>query len=307
MPSPAAALRFLSFVLLAAALAWLAWARPQDLLAVPDHLARLPLRAWLAVVALALWSYGLRFLRWHLLLRRLGHHVPLGRQALIYLSGFGLAMTPAKLGETVRSAYLLPLGVPLGHSLAALFVERIADVFAVALLAGLLATRFDAAPLWLSGVGAGLLAALVVSRANGLASLAARLGQGALGRTAGDGADALHRLLGPASLAPALLLGALAWTGQGVGLWYVLAADGPAPPLPSAVGSYALSLLAGALSLLPGGLGATEGALVLLLQQQGTEFGRAASAALLGRGVPLGLGMLAGLLALGTLGWRHRH
>lgn len=306
MPSPSTALRALALVLLLAALGWLVWARPDDLAAIPGHLARLPAKAWLGVFALTLLSYALRFLRWHLLLTHLGHRIPLGRQALIYLAGFGLAMTPGKLGETVRSAYLVPLGVPLGHSLAAFFTERLADLLIVSLLASLALAPLLAHPVWFGVVWAGLLALLALLRSRLLPGLARRLGRGTLAHTADGGAHALHHLLRGRMLCLSLLLGGLAWAGQGLGLWLLLATGGAAPPPWPTVGSYALSLLAGALSFVPGGLGVTEGTLLWLLQQQGMGITQAATAALIGRGVPLWLGVLAGLVALAVLGSSRR-
>lgn len=306
MPSPSAALRALALLLLLAVLGWLAWSRPGDLLAIGQHLGRLPAGAWLGVFALGLLSYALRFLRWHLLLARLGHRLPPGRQALIYLAGFGLAMTPGKMGETVRSAYLAPLGVPVGHSLAAFLAERLADVLVVGLLASLALAHMLAHPAWFALVWVALLALLLLLRSRLMPLLARRLGHGALARAAGDGAQALGLLLRGRSLGLSMLLGALAWTGQGLGLWLVLAASGVALPPWTAVGSYALSLLAGAVSFVPGGLGVTEAALLLLLEQQGAGTAQAAVAALISRGVPLWMGVLAGLLALAVLGTRRR-
>lgn len=304
MPPLSTALRALAFILLLAALGWLVWSRPEDLAAIPGHLGRLPAGAWLGVFALGLLSYGLRFLRWHLLLTHLGHRIPPRRQALIYLAGFGLAMTPGKLGETVRSAYLAPLGVPVGHSLAAFFTERLVDLLIISLLASLALAHLLAHPAWFGLVWAGVLALVALLRSRLLPFLAGRLGRGMLAQTADDGARALRHLLRGRTLWLSLLLGGLAWTGQGIGLWLVLAAGGAAPPLWPTVGSYALSLLAGALSFIPGGLGVTEGTLLLLLERQGTDVAQAAAAALVGRGVPLWMGVLAGLLALAILGAR---
>src|SRR5690606_18426818 len=155
-----------------AALAWLIWSRPDDLAAIPGHLSRLPVSAWLGVFAFGLLSYALRFLRWHLLLTHLGHRIPPGRQALLYLAGFGLAMTPGKLGETVRSAYLVPLGVPVGHSLAAFLTERLVDVLLVCLLANLALAHLLTHPAWSALVGAVILALFALLRSRLLPLLA---------------------------------------------------------------------------------------------------------------------------------------
>ncbi len=302
MPTIHTALRALSFGLLLAALAWLVWKHPDDLAAIPAHLARLPARVWLGVLALALMSYLLRFLRWHLMLTHLGHHVPLRRQAVIYLAGFGLAMTPGKLGETVRSAYLAPLGVPVGHSLAAFFCERLIDLLVVGVLASLAMAHLLGDPLWFALALACVMGTVLLLRSRLMPLLASRQGQGMLARITDDGANALHRLLRGRVLWASFGLGLLAWAGQGLGLWLALSASGLSQPVGQTIGSYALSLLAGALSFIPGGLGATEATLMLLLERQGVAVAEAASAALVSRGLPLWTGVLVGLLALLWLG-----
>lgn len=69
-----------------------------------------------------------------------------------------------------------------------------------------------------------------------------------------------------------------------------------------AVGIYALSILAGAASFVPGGLGVTEGAMVLLLVATGMDLSTASTAALMVRGLTLwfavGLGVVSMLMLI---------
>jgi len=48
-------------------------------------------------------SWFALFLRWILLLRFLGIHIPFRENMKIYFSGFALAITPGKFGELVKS------------------------------------------------------------------------------------------------------------------------------------------------------------------------------------------------------------
>ncbi|MCZ6891627.1 MAG: flippase-like domain-containing protein, partial [Chloroflexi bacterium] len=65
-----------------------------------------------------------------------------------------------------------------------------------------------------------------------------------------------------------------------------------------AVGVYAAATLIGAASLLPGGLGGTEGSMALFLRQLGLPRGGASSATLLVRLCTLWFAFLIGLLSL---------
>lgn len=296
------ALRALSVLVLIAVLAWLVLQRPDDLVQLSLRLSQLPASTWLTVFLLGVASYGLRLLRWQLLLRTLGHRIALGRHFPIYMAGFGLAMTPGKVGETIRSAYLQPLGVPYGHSLAAFVAERMVDLLVVGLLASLALPLVASHPLWLLGAWCFLLVAFLMARSRLLPAMASRLGSGQIGRTADEGSRALHQLLGGKALWLSALLGALAWSVQACALLVVLGILNQTVPVPDAIGSYALALLAGAASFIPGGLGVTEAAMLWLLQQQGVELLAAATAALVSRGVPLWTGIFTGLLCLAFLG-----
>ncbi len=63
---------------------------------------------WLLLGAiLTTLNFALRALRWHFVLRAAGATVPPLAGSAIYLAGIGLSITPGKVGETVRSAFLV--------------------------------------------------------------------------------------------------------------------------------------------------------------------------------------------------------
>lgn len=103
--------------------------------AVFAALWRISLPVLVALFALSLLNYLLRFWRWQHYIAAFGHFLPWWRHFLYYLAGFTLTVTPAKAGEAVRSLYLYQYGVSYAQSLAALFVERLLDVLAMSLLA----------------------------------------------------------------------------------------------------------------------------------------------------------------------------
>ena len=82
--------------------------------------SKMGILSWLLVLSCSLSSYILRFMRWHYYLRYLKHHIPLAQHFLYYMAGFALTITPAKVGETIRSTYLAQHAVPYTHSLAML-------------------------------------------------------------------------------------------------------------------------------------------------------------------------------------------
>jgi uncharacterized protein (TIRG00374 family) len=265
----------------------------------------LSLGDWGIVLALSLLHFLLRFLRWHWYLGRLGHRVPWGQSAACYMAGFALTATPGKLGETIRSLYLKPYGVDYSHSLAAFFAERYTDLLAVATLSILALARFQSQAWPMIVAGALVLLALLLVRLPQipiyLDRLQQRLRRPALQSGFGHLADALRAsssLLGLAALLSSYLVALLAWSAQALILYIVLVSMGQAIGIAAAIGIFALGLLAGALSFIPGGLGSTEAVMILLLLGIGVEAPDAAAATLLCRVATLWFAVAIGSVAL---------
>jgi hypothetical protein len=101
---------------------------------VTAALVRVGIPVLLGILGLSLLNYLLRFVRWQIYLKRLGHQVPWATSLRIYFAGFALTTTPGKMGELMRGVLLKPLGVPLIESSAAFFSERAADLLVILLL-----------------------------------------------------------------------------------------------------------------------------------------------------------------------------
>lgn len=286
-------------VYLAMASAWTDWAL------VFASVQDLTPTVWLQVVALAFLSYGVRFARWHLLISSLGHRLPLGRHLTIYLSAFALALTPAKVGETVRSIYLYPMGVSYTNSLSAFVVERLIDLMVVGALASLVLFFFVEHSAWLMAVWLMSLTVAALFRSHLFTWLSTRWLKGRAAQYLSEASMAATQLLRMRNLVQTAPLTALAWSAQGFGLALVASALGHDLAWHWAIAIYSLSLLAGAASFIPGGLGATEAAMVLLLMAAGFDLTAATSAALIARGVPLWIAISLGALSILRLSTVH--
>lgn len=255
---------------------------------------------------MSLLNYGLRFLRWQFYLEALGHRLPWLPSLRIYLSGFALTTTPGKAGEALRGVFLRPWQVPYPHSFAAFFSERLSDLFAIVLLTLFgLSVYPRAQPLILLGVALVCASWVVLSQQALLARCAHAL-------PAQDSnfvrlmrhllqvlldAQRCHR---PALLAGATALSLVAWSAEALAFWWVLQWMGADVPLAFAVFVYAIAMLAGALSFMPGGLGGAEAAMIGLLAWKGMPAADAVAATVLIRlatlwfAVAIGAAMLAG-------------
>jgi FAD/FMN-containing dehydrogenase len=104
--------------------------------------------------------------------------------------------------------------------------------------------------------------------------------------------------LSPRLLLLGLAAGLLAWSLESVELSVLLDSLGHPIPVSSSVSIYAFSMLAGAVSFLPGGLGSSEACMVLLLRAAGIPLPTAVSATLIVRAATLWFAVLLGALAL---------
>lgn len=292
-----------------AVIAYLGLAVLSDASAIQDGLQRLGPWQWLALLALSLINYVLRFLRWRSYLKALGARVPIGRDLLIYLAGFAFTVTPGKAGEAVRSVYLKSAGVAWSPGLAALAVERVLDLTAVVVLAALALRIFadHALPAVLLVVAVAAVLLLVTRPMVARWLLAWLPARGRWGRLKLGGMAVLEQtrvLLAPKRLLGGLALGVVAWGAEAWGFFLLLGWLGVDAELLQAMGIYAIGMLAGALSFLPGGLGGAEAAMVALLVASGAVLGTAVLATLICRAVTLWFAVLLGGGAVVLLGRR---
>lgn len=263
--------RALILTIMCAAVSYLGFSLWSGWYEVSQALQSVGLLGTLLVLMMSLINYGLRFIRWQGYLKTLGHPVPWWPSLKIYLAGFALTTTPGKAGEALRGVLLKPLGVPHSHSLAAFFSERLSDLFAIVLLTLFgLSLYPDAHVLIWIGIGCIAFAFLVLSQQKLLALATQRLKQSQT--TFAQLLLKLFNILAqaqqchkPLQLITASVLSCIAWSAEALAFYWILSWMGADISLPFAVFVYAIAMLAGALSFMPGGLGGAEAVMIALL------------------------------------------
>ena len=276
-----------------------------DFNAVRTSIAKLGISGWGVILGLSLVNYCLRAVRWELYLKKLGYHLPSLLSLAYYLGGFAFTTTPGKAGETIRSFYLKQHGVSYIDSLAAFFSDRFVDLVAMlllALVAGLVFPQYQ----WLVLVVSVLVLALlpVVHLKPFHASLEKlfskitvkklRLLGGSLVETLRSSA----KLLRSGLLYAGIVIALFAWGAEGIAFYLILEMLNINTSLWLAVGIYSVSILAGALSFIPGGIGSTEAVMVLLLNLIGVDMPTAVAATVICRLATLWFAVLIGIMLL---------
>ncbi len=269
------------------------------------------------ILLLSLSNYLLRFVKWQLYLRWV-QAAPLARTAslVIFLSGLSMAITPGKVGEFLKP-YLVRRtnGTPLAATAPIVVSERITDGVAMLVLAsvGLLRVRNG----WILLAALGVCFAVftvVLHRRSLVRSVLHRLEQvSRIGRhveTLETLYDSTWQMFRPVRLLIAVTISVVSWAGECVAFFLVLNGLGfPASEhmLFVATSSLAIATLIGAISLLPGGLGAAElsvtGLLILFIGSTQIDHETAATATLLIRFATFWFGIVIGLAALLLSEW----
>ena len=254
-------------------------------------------------LTLSLVNYGLRFIRWQSYLRALGHPVPWRPSLQIYVAGFALTTTPGKAGEALRGVLLKRWGMPYPKSLAAFLSERLSDLLAIVFLTLFGLSRYPSAlPLIAVGGVASLTVLMVLANRRALESIERRVSGAtriqSITRQLVQILLQARRCHSPALLSISTGLSLLAWASEAWAFHLILKWMGLEVSLSFAVFVYAASMLAGALSFLPGGLGGSEVAMGGLLIWSGVAEAPAVAATILIRITTLWFAVLLGCLFL---------
>ena len=237
-----------------------------------DHASRFPVGVFAGALALTLVNYGLRFVKWHLYLKRLDIEVPIGESLTVFIAGMVMAVTPGKVGEVYKSFLLRESrSVPAASTAPIVVAERMTDLLGMVLIAAVGVVSFD--------YGRSILGITLVLLVVGIVILNQRelvLGWlewsgdlplvGRFQEKLEEAYRSMHELVDLPIFAGTTLLSAAAWAMEGVAMYWILVAlDASGVTMYAAFFVYAISTIAGAISFLPGGLGVTEGGMIVLL------------------------------------------
>jgi glycosyltransferase 2 family protein len=217
-----------------------------------------------AILGLVSLSYAVRFVRWTYYLRLLKVRVPLRANAAIFAAGLSMTISPGKLGEVLKCVFIKDVaGTPVARTAPAVVAERATDGTGMVLWGLLGALAFSFGPwlllLFLALTGVGI--AVLRSRRLSLLAEKALRKLPLLDRLAphvGDFHGASNELLAFRPLVVASGISFLGWGLECAAVYLCALGVGAEEPFLVVVFVFAVSSLAGAASMLPGGIGAAE-------------------------------------------------
>lgn len=282
-----------------------------DVRAVLPVLARFPWPLVPLVLTLTTGNYLLRFLKWELFLRWVGvRHLPRTTSLSIFLAGFAMSITPGKVGEWIKALLVAKLArVPMAPIVPVVAIERLTDGIAMLVLglaSAVLGTGWGWQPLFLLGVLV-LVGLWLVQQERAVIPLLRLAERVPFARKRTDAImtvyEAARELLAWRRLLLVSGMSIVSWSLECAALFFILVGFGLSPDGQlAAVATFALSAasIAGALSLLPGGLGAAEASIagLLIVLRPGIGAAVAAAATVAIRLGTLWFGVLVGVIAL---------
>jgi uncharacterized membrane protein YbhN (UPF0104 family) len=222
----------------------------------------------LIIVGLVSIGFLLRAGRWHYYIRVLQWEVPLLHSISAFVASIAFTATPAKSGELAKAVLLRSQHkISLSQGAGVLLIERLGDLFAVIVLAiGGLTLFIDlSSDLLVSGIVAGVVAFLAAKCRVVLVHVQAipRLHNPSLRLI--SMLDAVWLLMRPIPLLVGGSIALAAWSCEALAFHYLVGRLSIHSSLLISFSIYGLSTLAGALSMLPGGLGSVEAVMAFLL------------------------------------------
>lgn len=245
------------------------------------------------------------YARWSLLLRSVDVHVPFRKNIEIYFTGFALSITPGKVGDLIKSHLLkTKFNIPRTKTAPLVLVEKLYD------LVGAVAASIAA--IWLFSAAAYVIIAasimliflfVVISYRNifnrslvwfGRIKLISKFLQ-----PLADSYEVIRLSTRRKIILFASLLSVFYWLITSLAVYYVLLAFGiDTMNYLNVVSTFTASLILGAASFIPGGIGVAEGSLVGLFSLQGIKVSSALILVILIRVFTLWYGAAVGFIAL---------
>ena len=215
-------------------------------------------------------NYMFRFLKWDFFLKRAGVHLNLKNNLFVFFSGLSMIITPGKIGEIWKGWLIKDItGEELSKTVPVVIVERITDVLGLVILA-LLGVLYYKEGIYLILtlllVFTGFFAAI---RSKTVSKKIISMMENRTGKYA-ENIKTMHetfeKTMEPKGLIEMSLLSAFAWFFECVGMYLVVRGFEESISMTLATFIFSFASLAGAVSMIPGGIGVAEATISGLLQ-----------------------------------------
>jgi uncharacterized protein (TIRG00374 family) len=257
------------------------------------------------VLLLSLANYFIRFLKWQLYLKSLFIKINRKESLAIFFSGLAFAITPAKMGEVYKS-YLLKVkfNIPISKTAPIVIIDRLTDFISFIFLGGLGVFIFRYCVLFFISLSIFLALLLFILSSKKFSFLFLnKLSKFRFFRNFLPYLENVWNstiiMTDPKIILISIFLGLFAWSAECLAFWVVLQGINITNiSVFSAFFIYAFSMILGAISMIPGGLGIQESSMAGLLILMSLNKTQSTAATLIVRAGTLWFAVLVGIFAL---------
>ncbi len=256
------------------------------------------------LLLLSFLNYVSRFFKWDFYLKLLNVKIKSIDSFSIFMSGLIMSITPGKFGELLK-VYLVKQinGTSVSRTAPIIFAERITDFISLLIIALIGAYLYNFGGWIVILVSAFFaLVVLIISWRKAALSILSLFEKNKFLKkyflSIHSAYESSYEMLKPNPLLFMTLLSLVSWAFECLGYYLILANFQMDFSFFWASFNYAFSTIVGAITMLPGGLGVTEGSLTLILVQNGAEPESAVASTFLIRAVTLWFAVLVGVISV---------
>ena len=278
-----------------------------DLDKISDKILNFKLEFLPIILGLVIFSWIISYFRWNILLKNQNIHIPHSLNFQIFLVGGALGITPGKIGELFKSQILKEkFNIPRTKTAPLFIVEKFLDLVS-AMIVTVIGIWFIPEIGYLAIIG--LIISIILfkiltskklfiqtlSFLNKIKFLSKYL------EPLSSSHEILSKTLHSKKMFSLLILSVFYWIVIGCATFFVIEGFGfSVGSILNIISTYSSSLIIGALSFIPGGIGIAEGSLIGLLTFQGIDVSEAIVIVVLIRIFTLWFSTITGFIALKT-------
>ncbi len=262
---------------------------------------------WFLLPLLLLLSFGnyfVRYLKWNYYLGLLKIKIPVLQSFKIFIAGFAMSASPAKMGEVLKSVLLKEMyNEPISKTAPVIFAERLTDFLSLILLVIIGTLYFKYSIIWIYFILIFfIIIILIISNRKVAGYLIKSLSGFSTLKPHAARIENLYKsayiLLQIKPVMYMLFVSVAAWFFECFSFYLILINFNQDVSILWPTFVYALSTIAGAVSMLPAGLGITEGSLSLILINGGIPNQIAVASTFIVRVVTLWFAIILGVAVL---------
>ena len=256
------------------------------------------------IIPIVIFSFFIRGFRWMLFLKYLKINIGIKNSFGIYLAGMAFGVTPAKVGELIKSQILKnKYSIAISKTAPIIFVERYYDLFGIAIISFviLLFLNFETwvmlilLAISISFLGIAQQKSISLKILNSFSKIPF------FNKYVNNlitGYETIHVLLSPKIFIKSILLSKSAWIVESIGVFFVFQAFNSSLDFSNILFIFTSSTLLGGISLLPAGIGVTEGGMITQLLLHDIDYSFALSMVLTIRLFTLWMSVIIGFISL---------